>query len=242
MMDFHSHVLPGMDDGSRSVEESIGMLHQMAVQGVNRVAATSHFYAFQESPESFLSRRAEAAVCLKEAMEREEGLPEIHLGAEVRYYEGMSRTEALHEMVIEGTRLLLLEMPFTAWNERMLYEVRELEDNLRCTVLIAHIERYLRFQRGQWFWHMLEEMHALIQSNASFFIGRLSRPRALRLLTADRIHLLGSDSHNLDTRPPNLGAACDIISRRLGAGAVRRIGERGENLLVHASERKDVFT
>ena len=175
-------------------------------------------------------------------MEREEGLPEIHLGAEVRYYEGMSRTEALHEMVIEGTRLLLLEMPFTAWNERMLYEVRELEDNLRCTVLIAHIERYLRFQRGQWFWHMLEEMHALIQSNASFFIGRLSRPRALRLLTADRIHLLGSDSHNLDTRPPNLGAACDIISRRLGAGAVRRIGERGENLLVHASERKDVFT
>ena len=148
MMDFHSHVLPGMDDGSRSVEESIGMLHQMAVQGVNRVAATSHFYAFQESPESFLSRRAEAAACLKEAMEREEGLPEIHLGAEVRYYEGMSRTEALHEMVIEGTRLLLLEMPFTAWNERMLYEVRELEDNLRCTVLIAHIERYPPFPAG----------------------------------------------------------------------------------------------
>lgn len=242
MMDFHTHVLPEMDDGSRSVEESLGMLRQMADQGITDVAATSHFYAFRESPESFLSRRAEAAAKLMEAMEGEEGLPEIHLGAEVRYYEGMSRTEALGEMVIEGSGLLLVEMPFTPWNERMLYEIREVGDNLRCTILIAHIERYLRYQRGQWFWHMLEEMHALIQSNASFFIGRLSRPRALRLLTADRIHLLGSDSHNLDTRPPNLGAACDIISRRLGAGAVRRIGERGENLLVHASERKDVFT
>lgn len=72
-------------------------------------------------------------------------------------------------MMIEGTRLLLLEMPFTTWNERMLGEIRVLQQNLGCTILIAHIERYLRFQRGQWFWPMLEEMGAFIQSNSSFF-------------------------------------------------------------------------
>ena len=242
MMDFHTHVLPGMDDGSRSVEESLEMLRRMAAAGTTHVAATPHFYAFQEPPDAFLARRAEAASILKEAMGGEAGLPEIRLGAEVRYYEAMSRTERLREMVIEGTGLLLVEMPFSPWTERMLYEVRELSENLRCTILIAHIERYLRYQRGQWFWHMLEDMGALVQSNASFFAGRLSRPRALRLLQAGRIHLLGSDCHNLDTRPPNLGMACDIISRRLGAGAVQQIAARGENILEPSSKRKDVFT
>ena len=89
----------------------------------------------------------------------------------------MSRTEALHEMVIEGTRLLLLEMPFTAWNERMLYEVRELEDNLRCTRPDRpHRSGTLRFQRGQWFWHMLEEMHALIQVQRLLFYRKAQPP------------------------------------------------------------------
>ena len=243
MIDLHSHILPGMDDGSPDAETSMQMLRQMAVQGVTSVCASSHYYTDENSVNQFCTRRQAAWAQLQAAgLGQHADQPTVLLAAEVAYFPCISECKDLPQLCIEGTRTLLLEMPFTAWNERMLYEVRELEDNLRCTVLIAHIERYLRFQRGQWFWHMLEEMRALIQSNASFFIGRLSRPRALRLLTADRIHLLGSDSHNLDTRPPNLGAACDIISRRLGAGAVRRIGERGENLLVHASERKDVFT
>lgn len=81
MIDLHTHILPGMDDGSRDVLESLAMLEASAAQGVGLVAATPHFYAEENSPERFLSRRAEAAQRLRAALRP--GLPEIRLGAEV---------------------------------------------------------------------------------------------------------------------------------------------------------------
>ena len=67
-VDFHSHILPSIDDGSRSVEESIGMLRAMAKQGITHVVATPHFYPQHDTPERFLKRRAEAEAALREAM------------------------------------------------------------------------------------------------------------------------------------------------------------------------------
>ena len=60
MIDFHSHILPGIDDGSKSVEMSIKMLRREAQQGISRVVATPHFYPQTDNPERFLRRRAEA--------------------------------------------------------------------------------------------------------------------------------------------------------------------------------------
>ena len=57
MIDLHTHVLPGMDDGSRSPEESARMLRELAAQGVTLAAATPHFYAGENSPDRFLRRR-----------------------------------------------------------------------------------------------------------------------------------------------------------------------------------------
>ena len=56
MIDIHSHILPGMDDGSSSLEESLAMAGESARQGVRLLAATPHFYATQENPASFLRR------------------------------------------------------------------------------------------------------------------------------------------------------------------------------------------
>ena len=56
MIDFHSHILPGMDDGSSSPEESLAMLEVSAEQGVDEIFATSHFYPDEEDPASFLAR------------------------------------------------------------------------------------------------------------------------------------------------------------------------------------------
>ena len=56
-VDFHSHILPGVDDGSRSVEESLEMLRAVARQGIGTVVATPPFYANHDTPERFLRRR-----------------------------------------------------------------------------------------------------------------------------------------------------------------------------------------
>ena len=58
MIDLHSHILPGVDDGSESVEMSCAMLNELQKQGVETVVATPHFYPQQDTPERFLRRRA----------------------------------------------------------------------------------------------------------------------------------------------------------------------------------------
>jgi len=208
MTDIHCHVLPQMDDGSRSVEESLAMLEEMAAQGVGCVAATPHFYAGENSPERFLVRRAASMEKLAGACRP--GLPTLKLGAEVCYFEGISRCEGLDALEIEGTGLLLLEMPFCRWTQRMLQEVWVLAS--RMGVLLAHIERYLRWQDGE-VWDLLADRGVLNQCNASFFLRWQTRKKALRMLREGKIHLLGSDSHNMDSRPPELGKALAVLGQ-----------------------------
>lgn len=117
------------------------------------------------------------------------------------------------ELRIEGTTLLLVEMPFQIWTERMVREVAALQEHPDITVLLAHIERYLGSQRKS-VWDELLEAGVLMQSNASFFLRWRTRRRALRLLEAGRIHLLGSDCHNMEERPPCMGAALAAIGEK----------------------------
>ena len=111
MIDVHCHVLPGIDDGSRSVEMSIDMLHEMKKQGIDKVIATPHFYPMSNSPERFLTNRQRAYEQLMEAVD--EDCPVIVLGAEVMYFEGISRFDGLRDFRAEGTEILLLEMPLS---------------------------------------------------------------------------------------------------------------------------------
>ena len=90
-IDWHSHILPGIDDGSRNVEESISLLNSQMAQGVKVAIATPHFYANDESVESFVDKRSKAFELLK--AEVPETSLEIRLGAEVKYYEGISRLD-----------------------------------------------------------------------------------------------------------------------------------------------------
>ncbi len=210
MTDIHCHVLPQMDDGSKSVEESLAMLKALSAQGVDQVVATPHFYADEDSPEGFLERRAAS----KEKLMRSwhPGLPALRLGAEVCYFEGISQCGGLDALKIEGTGLLLLEMPFCRWGQRVLQEVREIQA-ARAAVLLAHIERYLQWQDKE-IWDALAEWGVLNQCNAPFFLRWQTRPKALRMLWEGRIHLLGSDSHNMGSRPPQLGEALAAVGQK----------------------------
>ena len=68
MLDFHSHFLPGIDDGSDSISLSLTMLNAWCDQGINTVCATPHFYASRNNPERFLRRRNDAYEQVREAM------------------------------------------------------------------------------------------------------------------------------------------------------------------------------
>lgn len=219
MIDFHMHVLPGMDDGSGNVFVSLAMLEKSAEQGIKTVAATPHFYAQENSPAQFLERRQRAADTLMNAMGDEDWTPpRLLLGAEVHFFDGMSAVADMEKLCLEGTNFLLLEMPFVHWSDRMLREVDEL---IRRGIepVAAHIERYMRIQPEKTMNAFLEK-DVLIQANANFFIFRKTERRALKMLKNAQIHFLGSDAHDITSRPPNLGYARDIIEDKLGSGAL----------------------
>lgn len=211
MTDFHSHILPGLDDGSRCVEESLDMLRVSAEQGIACVAATPHFYAEENEPEEFLKRRAASEERLRAAWQS--GLPELKLGAEVCFFEGISRCGGLDQLKLEGTQMLLLEMPFAHWGQRVLQEVQALQARPEMTVVLAHVERYLPWQDGET-WERLLDWGVLNQCNAAFFLRWQTRHKALHMLRKGKIHLLGSDCHSMDTRPPRLGEALAVLGVR----------------------------
>lgn len=226
MIDWHSHVLPSMDDGSRDVEESVSMLRALAEQGIDTVVATPHFYANDESVESFIERRAESFKTLKAALD--DNAPRILLGAEVRYYAGIGRMTELSRLAIESTRLVLIEMPMTRWTEYTVKELIELAGTSRLTVVLAHIERYFALQDKD-VWRRLAENGVLMQVNASAFNGFAQRRKMIKLLQNGMLHFIGSDCHNMTSRPPKISGAYEDIKTKCGEMTLSRINEFGYN-------------
>lgn len=232
IVDFHSHVLPGIDDGSRSVEESLVMLKRMQDQGITAVVATPHFYASHHYPERFLERRNGAREKLRQAAE-ELGvqLPQLYCGAEVAYFRGMSQSGALEDLAIEGTRAVMIEMPMGRWTSAMYEELEQIHAVQGLIPVVAHVDRYLGKIRDFGIPKALAGLPVLVQANAGFFLGDNTGGlsggtvgKAMRMLKNEYIHLLGSDCHNLTDRGPNLGDAVKAIERSLGAEALEWIG------------------
>lgn len=203
-IDIHTHILPGMDDGSKNVAESIAMLREETRQGLRAVALTPHFYAGQNSPQEFLIRRQKAWDRLRP--ELEEGMPRLLLGAEVQYFEGISRVADIGSLCIGDTGYLLLEMPFQKWTEREIHEAASLQTERGLRVILAHVDRYFAWESGA-VWEQLAESGIGMQLNADAFFRLRKRMTAKRLLKKGMVQFLGSDCHNLTTRPPDLSRA-----------------------------------
>lgn len=215
MIDIHTHILPEMDDGSRNVEESITMLRMLSNQGVDTVVATPHFVIDINSPDEFLVHRDEAARRLKEAFTEETIRPKIALGAEVQFYPDICSLDGIERFCIGESNYILIEMPFTPWTGYTYQILNRLYMSRGVIPVIAHVERYLDFLNEGEAFLKLKEMGALIQINSSFLIDKFTRKRALNMVKKGMVNFLGSDCHNLTSRPPNLGEGCEVIYKKL---------------------------
>lgn len=207
MIDFHTHILPNMDDGSDSVQTSIDLLNILKNDGVKLVCLTSHFYPRNESIEDFLKRRQESFNKLNY-----KGL-DLRLGAEVHYYRGISASEDIEKLCIENTNILLLELSFNSpINDNVIKDILNLKHK-GFTVILAHIERYNINEKT------LIELHnngILLQCNTEAFEGYFNSRNTLKWLEKGLIDVIGSDAHNLKDRKPNYGKTMDLIYNKLG--------------------------
>jgi protein-tyrosine phosphatase len=228
MIDWHSHILPEMDDGSKNTAMSLEMLSTLKSQGIECVIATPHFYPNLDSLENFLSRRQKSYETL--SGELTEDLPKVICGAEVQYYHGISHMNGLEKLVIGDTNLLLLEMPMSKWSDHEVKEVIELSGMHGLTIVLAHIDRYMQMQSSKVF-EKLCESGILMQVNASFFSGFTNKRKALRWLDEGKIHFIGSDCHNLSSRPPKIGFAYELIENKFGDYFAHAMDDYGHRML-----------
>ena len=229
MIDFHSHILPCIDDGSGSIAESVALLQKMSEQGIELVCATPHFDALNNSLEDFLERRSLSYRSLLTAIDGAE-MPKILLGAEVSYFDGMSAASDMRQLCFDDTDVLLVEMPMSKWSKSAVKEILDLAYN-GFTVVIAHIERYLAYQSRSTIKELLAS-GVLMQANTSFFINPKTRKKALKLLRDGIIHLLGTDCHNMNVRPPCASEALSVISENLGEEFVREMDTFALSILL----------
>lgn len=230
LVDFHTHILPCMDDGSSSVSRSLEMLSLEKKQDIDTVVLTPHFYPDRERPEQFLERRQASHKLLSDALQNGHS-PELLVGAEVRFFEGISDCEYLPQFAIENTKCVMVEMPMMRWSKRMLDELYDISQKQELTPIIAHIDRYVDAMRPCVHIEELDELGLLIQASADFFIKRSTRKKALRILERGSIHLLGSDAHNISNRRPNLDEAVSVIRRSLGIEAINYINSFENKIL-----------
>ncbi len=226
IIDFHSHILPGIDDGSRSLNMTLAMLKAAQAQHIDVMVATPHFYAESMSVSGFLDRRNAA---LEQVLPRIQG-PQICVGAEIAFFPGMGATDEIDKLTLGRTNLLLVEMPFRQWTHQ---DLQELSGLLRrgFRPILAHLERFLRFQSDRSILTEVLELPVLVQLNAEDFLRWTTRGKVLRLFREGKAHLLGSDCHNVTSRPQNLAAARAVLEQKLGLGFLHRMDERGERLL-----------
>ena len=238
MIDFHTHILPGIDDGSRDIDMTEKMLRMEQAMGVSHIYATPHFYAHRRSIEYFLERRERALTSTRELIAANPGLPKITAGAEVYYFSGIGRAKQLEDLCIEGTNILLLELPFAQWHSDIAKDVSELMDRRGLRIILAHLERYEHFQKSRHVWDRLLDMPLTIQLNCediidagSIFRRNHMHKTCFELLNCYDNVIIGSDCHNLTDRKPNLADARIIIEKKAGIDKLAQIDSYTEKLL-----------
>ncbi len=230
MIDLHTHILPGMDDGATDPEVSIAMLQIQKKQGVDNVALTPHFYRNREEPEHFLSRRNKAMSVLEEHMRKSNfPLPNILTGAEVEWTPNMAQWTCLSQLCFENTNYMLLEMPFYPWNDHVMQQLYALLDQ-GIVPILAHLERYLKIQKKEYIQEVFN-IGVPIQVNSTPLLHFMERRAIVKILKNRQTCIMASDCHNLNTRPPNLNAGFDAVERLVGKEYAEDLQRNAERIL-----------
>jgi len=231
MIDFHSHFLPEMDDGSASVGESVQMLELSFNMGIDTIISTSHYYSNDESIDYFLGRRDVQLQKLLLVLKGIGSIPQIVMGAEVAFFSGMSGVKDLHKLCIGNTKYMLLEMPFCEWSSLTMKEVKSLITIRGIMPIIAHVERYFPYQQNSSNIAELLSLGATLQTNGEALIDIYQKRYILKFLDEGVICLLGSDCHNMTERRPNLDKAIAIVEAEIGTSCIKKIISAGQSIL-----------
>ncbi|MBQ6250267.1 MAG: capsular polysaccharide biosynthesis protein [Ruminococcus sp.] len=207
MIEYHCHILPGIDDGAKDAETSLAMIEMMKEQGIERIAATPHFYAHREKSVADFMKKRQAAF---DKIRDKAAVSDIRLGAEVSIEHGISELPDIEKLAIEGTRMILLELPYRAYAKWMSEEIYNIGAEYKLKVILAHVHRYLEYYSKAELEEILSS-NSVMQINNEAFSGWKEKRLAKKVIASGKEFVFGSDAHNLGERRPNW----DMLKKRV---------------------------
>jgi protein-tyrosine phosphatase len=238
MIDLHTHLLPGIDDGAESMEEAVQMIKEGREIGITAICATPHLSTNFKKTKT--EKVMEIFLKLQERMAQEKIDIQLYLGSEIDLREDLSSMKDLPCFFLNHTqKYLFLELPlgeFPFFTERILFSL--LIEGL--SPILAHPERSLNqeidFERLE----KLKDSGILIQLNAGSLLGSFGRKvqkSALRLLEKDLVDLLASDAHDSNNRPITiLAEAFRRIKNDFGEEKARELFEENPKKILQAED------
>jgi protein-tyrosine phosphatase len=212
MIDMHCHVLPGIDDGPETIEQSAALARTALATGTSTMVATPHVsHHYRNSPETI----ADGVKALNARLQAEAIRLEVVPGAEIAVTHLIEIAPAqLERLGLGGGRWLLVEPPFTASAaglDAILLDLRSRGHR----VLLAHPERCPSFHRDPRLLESIVRAGALTSVTAGALVGRFGedvRRFALQLADAEMVHNVASDTHDLKRRTPDIAGALEQAS------------------------------
>lgn len=222
-LDIHTHILPGIDDGSKDWSMTEEMLRMAYAQGIRTIVATPHNYPGETGVKS----RAIKELCEKtEEMARRMNLfMRIFPGNEIFYREGIAREIEKGEILsLAGSRYLLVEFHPGSYRKEILNGLRELTENGYLPI-IAHVERVEALFGNEKAYTEALNAGCYMQTNCASLLGSRFDKRTRRLkklLGEGKIHFLGSDCHNVKERRPLMQDVIQKLSRSLSEDQIEK--------------------
>lgn len=217
MIDIHTHCLPEIDDGAKSIEESVNMLRYSFSQGVTACVATPHCVIHDHTDiKTFIDKRNKQYFELQRAIEKEAlQYPQIKLGAEVYLDNDISQYEDIQRVCIADSSYMLIEMPGHIGSDMLSEWIYNLFLK-GINPIIAHIDRYenyidIVYDAGN--------ENTLFQINASRFLSFRGRKLINKLYKYSHRLIVSSDMHNTTSRKCNMQQAYRIAAQKYGVSA-----------------------
>jgi len=208
MIDLHAHILPGVDDGPKTLEESIAMLYQAQADGIHTIVATPHTLngVYTNTPETIAQKIDQ----LHDEMKKNDISISVCPGMEIHICEDLhSRIENKSLIAINNTRYVLIELPAPLIPPQF----KDIVFQLRLKgyyPILAHPERNFAVQKDPDIVYDFIEWGVFMQLTAvsvtGFFGGRIKK-LCKNMLQNRQVHFLASDAHSPDNRPPVLSDA-----------------------------------